>query len=69
MTWRQRNTHNCRPREGGEPVRRGLSLSVQSLPSLEYWIPAFAGMTTEHDATISRHDLPELCYEFPALQT
>ncbi len=41
--------HNCRiikirhPRESGAPVRRGLS--IQPLPSLEYWIPAFAEMT------------------------
>jgi len=34
------------------PVRRGLS--IQSLLSLEYWIPAFAGMTSECDFAISR---------------
>jgi len=33
----------CHPREGGDQVRRGPS--VKSLPPLEYWIPAFAGMT------------------------
>ena len=30
-----------RPREGGDPVRRGLS--AQSLLSLEYWIIRFRG--------------------------
>jgi len=28
-------------REGGDPVRRGFS--IQSLPSLEYWINRFRG--------------------------
>ena len=32
-----------------------------------YWIPACAGTTTEYDAAISRHGLPELCIWF-ALQ-
>ena len=44
--------------KAGHPVRRGLS--VQSLASLEYWIPAFAGMTTERDFAFSRRDAPEV---------
>ena len=44
------------------PVHRGLS--VQSLASLEYWIPAFAGMTTECDFTFSRRVAPEVCIPF-----
>jgi hypothetical protein len=58
---------NARPMtgSGGDPVRRGFS--VQSLTSLEYLIPAFAGMTTECGFAISRHELPELCSQLPAL--
>jgi hypothetical protein len=34
------------PAHAGYPVRRGFS--VRSLTPLEYWIPAFAGMTSAH---------------------
>src|SRR4249919_4012039 len=51
--------------EGGDPVRRGFS--VQPLRPLEYWIPAFAGMTTECDFAISRRIASELCIFVAAL--
>ena len=63
MTWSCRHKPNCRPRESGDPVRRGFS--VQSLPSLEYWIPAFAGMTAEYDFAFSRHVCPRLAQNLP----
>ena len=52
------NHQERHPRESGDPVRRGLS--IQSLMSLEYWIPAFAGMTTGCDFAISRRIAPEV---------
>ena len=48
----------CRTREGGYPVRRGFS--VLSSASLEYWIAAFAAMTTECVFAFSRRDAPEV---------
>ena len=60
------------PRAGGDPVRRGFS--VQSLPSLEYWIVRPSAqlrtrrtMTTECEFTISRRIASELCIKFPVL--
>src|SRR5438105_9625309 len=57
-------------REGGYPVRRGLS--VQSLLPLEYWIVRPSAqvrtrrtMTTEYDAAVSRRDAPELLMTSP----
>jgi len=59
----QRLHHQDRhPREGGDPVRCGLS--IPSPMSLEYWIPAFAGMTTECVFAFSRHVLPEVASSF-----
>ena len=50
------HTQLSSPAKAGDPVRRGSS--VQSPLSLEYWIPACAGMTTENDCAISRHVCP-----------
>jgi hypothetical protein len=41
-----------------DPVRRGFS--ILSLASLEYWIAAFAAMTVEYVAAISRRIAPEV---------
>jgi len=57
-------TKICRPRESGDPVRCGLS--IQSLASLEYWVPAFAGTTVgvcRHNSAISPHVLREVCHQ------
>ena len=57
---------DCHPREGGDPVRRGVS--VQSLPSLEYWVTRPSAQlrtrrvtTMECEAAISRRIAPEVC--------
>ena len=55
------------PAKAGDPVRRGSS--AQSLTSLEYWIPAFAGMTTECAFAISRPVSPEVCRILLALKS
>jgi len=34
-----------------DPVRRGLS--IQSQPSVEYWVPAFAGTTITYNTNIA----------------
>jgi hypothetical protein len=56
-------------REGGYPVRRGLS--VQSLLPLEYWVTRPSAQlrtrrvtTTEYASAISRRAAPELCNSF-----
>src|SRR6185312_2016640 len=44
--------------KAGHPVRRGLS--IQSLPSLEYWVARSSrAMTTEYASAFSRRDAPE----------
>jgi hypothetical protein len=60
------------PTKAGYPVRRGLS--IQSPPSLEYWIVRPSAqlrtrrtMTTEYASAFSRHIAPEVCYQLPAL--
>ena len=54
----------------GAPIQQdGAPIMQTSTPRLlgsiigvsKYWIPAFAGMTTEYEAAISRHELPEVC--------
>jgi len=50
---------DCRTRESGYPVRRGLS--VLPLTSLGYWIAAFAAMTVEYVSAFSRRVAPEVC--------
>jgi len=66
--------HNDRhTREGGYPVRCGLS--IQSLLSLEYWIVRPSAqlrtrrtMTAKHDFAFSRRIAPEACWKLPSFE-
>jgi hypothetical protein len=66
MTWKQSATHTT-----VIPAKAGNQYAAAS--RFNHWrlwntgSPAFAGMTTEYETAISRHELPEACLNFPAL--
>jgi hypothetical protein len=58
MTAKWPGAHRCHPREGGDPIRRGLT--VQSLTCRITGPPPSRRTTTEYEAAFSRHVLPEV---------
>ena len=65
-SFRGKRHNNCHTREGGYPVRRGLS--ILSLTSLEYWVTRPSAQlrtrrvtTTECVSAFSRRTAPEVC--------